>query len=290
VLQREHPEWNPWLAPLEVTLVAAQDPAWASTVPVLEQTSTSGSPVLDGARLVVDGALLGRLIRALARRAAAAGSTTAPGGAADLLHGERSLAANGALLLQAAVTFDREGLAGLPARASVSVASVEALAPLVALPVLQACGGAARQHLPDRWTGGFCPVCGAWPALAEARGLERERRLRCGRCGTDWWSDWLRCPFCDNRDHLTLGPLVPAAGGESRRLETCARCRGYVKTLSTLGAASASEIAVIDLATIDLDVTALARGYRRPEEPGHVIDVSVEPRRGVVRRLLDWAA
>ena len=59
----------------------------------------------------------------------------------------------------------------------------------------------------DKWDRGYCPVCGAWPALAELVGAEKRRVLRCGRCGT-WWS-WLvlLCPYCGNDDHRTLGTL-----------------------------------------------------------------------------------
>jgi len=33
------------------------------------------------------------------------------------------------------------------------------------------------------WQQGYCPVCGAWPILAELRGVELARYLRCAACG-----------------------------------------------------------------------------------------------------------
>ena len=55
------------------------------------------------------------------------------------------------------------------------------------------------------WGRGYCPACGAWPVLAEQRGLEQRRYLRCGLCASAWEVDRLLCPFCGNRDHLLLG-------------------------------------------------------------------------------------
>ena len=40
--------------------------------------------------------------------------------------------------------------------------------------------------VPEGWVEPFCPICGAWPALAEVRGIERSRYFRCLRCGAGW--------------------------------------------------------------------------------------------------------
>jgi len=42
------------------------------------------------------------------------------------------------------------------------------------------------------WSRCDCPVCGAAPALAESRGLEQQRFLRCLRCGAGWPGNRLR--------------------------------------------------------------------------------------------------
>src|SRR5438552_1345771 len=62
--------------------------------------------------------------------------------------------------------------------------------------LLRACGRQLQTHIPSGWSRGYCPVCGAWPVLAELRGLERTRCLRCGRCGVDWQRPWLACVYC----------------------------------------------------------------------------------------------
>src|SRR5262245_8154855 len=106
------------------------------------------------------------------------------------------------------------------------------------------------------WQPGFCPTCGSWPLLAEVRGLDQLRFLRCGLCAADWEYPRLQCPFCGTQDHRLLG-YFHAEGEESRwRAATCDVCRGYVKTISTLGALSVSALLIADLATLHLDVAA----------------------------------
>ena len=61
---------------------------------------------------------------------------------------------------------------------------------------------------------GYCPVCGAWPAFAEMRGIERSRYLRCGRCGGGWQAQCLSCSYCGMTDHEEL---IVSRAGEKRR-------------------------------------------------------------------------
>jgi FdhE protein len=146
------------------------------------------------------------------------------------------------------------------------------------MPLLQACARRWSSHVPRAWAPGFCPVCGAWPALAEERGLERERRLRCTRCGGDWRTEWLRCPFCGTHDHLRLGALVPGGGAPTRKAETCGVCRRYVKAVTTLAATPPADVSLQDLATVDLDVAALSHGYEAAQGLGCAVSVRLTPR------------
>ena len=155
---------------------------------------------------------------------------------------------------------------------------------MIAMPMLQTCWRVWAERVPTDWTYGYCPVCGGWPALAEIRGLDGARHLRCGCCGSDWRTEWLRCPFCGERDHERLGSLVSPDRRERQTIEVCEGCRGYVKTITTLAPLRPEHVVVEDLATLVLDVAALERGYRRPAARGHEVAVSVvaEP-----SRLLD---
>jgi hypothetical protein len=43
-----------------------------------------------------------------------------------------------------------------------------------------------------------------------------------------------------------------------------------------------------DLASVDLDVAALERGYRRPQGPGYALDVTLVDKAGASDRLFSW--
>ena len=112
-----------------------------------------------------------------------------------------------------------------------------------------------------RWAHGSCPTCGSWPLLAEIRGLEQMRYLRCGLCAAEWEFPRLECPFCATRDHKLLGYFHVEGEEAKYRVATCDGCRGYVKTASTLAALSGPQLLVMDLATMHLDLAAVDRGY-----------------------------
>jgi FdhE protein len=113
------------------------------------------------------------------------------------------------------------------------------------------------------WSAGFCPTCGCWPLLAEQRGLEQLRYLRCGLCADEWQVSRLACVLCGNDDHRMLGYLHVETQ-ESQRAATCEHCHGYVKVLATLSPMRPYELLVRDLATLHLDLIALERGYGSP--------------------------
>ena len=270
-LFRGHPEWAPWLRVLEGALQAAGEEAWTAAVPPLDEAGAG--PRLAGATLAVDDAVGARLVRDLARRA-----------------GVRDAAALGAralAVLEAAINQDITRLEALAADAGADTGTVHAIAPAIALPLLLACGQAWAGRTRADWAHGYCPTCGAWPALAEARGLERSRQLRCGRCGGDWPTQWLRCPYCGMAEHVRLGSLVPTEGGESRKVDICLACGAYVKTLTVLTACPPAEVALRDLESVDLDLAALERGYQRPPGPGRPLGVRLvaHARPGRLRRL-----
>jgi FdhE protein len=121
---------------------------------------------------------------------------------------------------------------------------------------------------------GYCPVCGAWPALAEVRGIERSRYLRCGRCGGQWQAHLLFCPYCGTTDHREQISLVPENSSKSA-IDACKRCLGYVKTFTTLQGSPPAKVILDDLASVELDVAAAAQGYKRPEGAGYSLNVTV---------------
>lgn len=114
------------------------------------------------------------------------------------------------------------------------------------------------------WSHGYCPTCGAWPVLAEQRGLEQWRYLRCGLCADSWPVDRLWCPFCANRDHTLLGYLYVEGEEQKQRIATCDACQGYVKLRSTLTPFAPLQLLVEELALLHLDLIAMEKGYLPP--------------------------
>ncbi len=165
----------------------------------------AGAPLLAGALLVVDPSLAARWVGRLLEHAAGWSSP----GAASLAPAASGGRLDPLDLLEAAVCQDEARLDALAATTGADPRALAAVGQLAAMPLLQACGRHLAGLVPAAWRQGYCPVCGAWPALAELRGLESARRLRCGRCGADWGVEWLRCPYCGVTDHRSLGSLVP---------------------------------------------------------------------------------
>jgi FdhE protein len=294
-IARGRADWRPWLAVLERVAESAGDRAWRLAVPDVCATGEH-APRLDGATFSLDA----RLVRRWARRLLE--TATAAGGAAASLDGlARAETTTLCELLEAGLVQDAARVRGLARRTGVDPDALAAVASVVAVPLLRACTERWREHMPTAWHHGYCPICGAWPSLAEARGLERARRLRCGRCAGDWSIAWLRCPYCGTDDHTRLGGLV--AGGETpaattptepaerpdasapspprfargvvprdpsrtTTVDTCLHCRGYIKTVTTFGPTPADELGLLDLTTVELDVAAIEHGYQRPAGPG----------------------
>ena len=266
-LARDHPEWRPWLTLLSVAHGTFGDPLWARAVPngaTTPEPSQSPAPLLEGAVLTIDAEGVDRFVRRIFAVAEGNGGSVAPLEAAARDHRLDALA-----ILEVAIRQDARGLNRWATTLEVEPSALRVVAAVAVTPLLHACRRAWHERLPEGWTRGYCPVCGAWPTLAEERGLERSRHLRCGRCGGDWRTEWLCCPFCANAHHATLGSLVGEDPMESRKIETCEACRGYLKLITTLKATPADALTLFDLDTVELDIAALEHGYVRPEEPGY---------------------
>jgi FdhE protein len=263
------PDWEPWLRLLEAALRHADLPPWRDADMQIAHARPAVAPLLEGARVRIDGPAAARLVSDLLQQA---GVDAAPGPVPkpDPLG-----------LVDAGLRQDDDALARLVAPSDPGRAVPGAVAHFAGLPLLLEAGARAASMIPTGWPAGYCPVCAAWPTLVELRGLERRRVLRCGRCATGWERDVLHCPFCGERDHRRQGSLVPDQEADLVRVEVCHSCQGYMKSVTTLRAKAPWAVAVDDLRTLPLDITALERGYRRPERPGWALSLALEERRDV---------
>jgi FdhE protein len=218
----------------------------------------------------VDGRLARRLVRELMR-----GVGDLEGDAQVSLARLRGRRVDAIALIQAAIARDHGTIEALAASAGVDAQAFEVIGQLAAMPLLHACGQRYQEHIPTEWMRGYCPVCAAWPTIVELRGLERNRRLRCGRCGSDWPLPVLQCAFCDELHHDQLGTLTPEGEPQTRRVEVCRTCKGYLKGFTTLRPMALRLVAMTDLASVDLDLIAQEREYARPERSAFALEVSV---------------
>ena len=111
------------------------------------------------------------------------------------------------------------------------------------------------------WSHGYCPACGSWPALAEIH--ESHRILRCSFCAHAWELKTYACVYCGNASER----FVTFAGSIDRphlRVEICGGCGGYLKTVDVAQLSPFPLLAIADLETMELDMMAMDKGYRRP--------------------------
>lgn len=275
------PEYASWLGLLELALDALDQPVWSAHEPQLPPEREDGAPLLHEATLYVEPRPARRWVRRLLKTAAREQDE----GAASLA-GLRARRLDPLALLEAAASGREDALHELSGGAA-DERALGAVAQLATLPLLFR----ARERLqqPAGWQHGYCPTCGGWPVLAELRGLERKRRLRCGRCGDDWGLPVLLCPFCGERDHKQLPSLLPEGQEQERRIDACRSCHGYLKTFSTLAALPPWGVPLRDVETLDLDVAAVDRGYRHPQGLGRAPRVRVASAGGMLAGRTGWA-
>jgi FdhE protein len=274
-LGRLRPEWQTWISLLGVAERALNDGGWRSPLYETELArrfsgSPEDTPLLNGRTLQVDAARIRRLVRGLASTASAG---DLEGGTS--LGRYRPSEAEALGLIAAAVRQDDDGIKELAAERGVDAGALASVAHLAAFPLLQSCGRLHESRVPSHWHHGYCPICAAWPILAERRGLDRSRRLRCGRCAAEWEVRWLYCVYCGEQEHERLGSLEPDDRGEMIKVETCATCRGYLKSFASLQGFPAFELLLQDLETVEFDLVALDRGYCRPLKSGFALDIQI---------------
>jgi FdhE protein len=244
---------------------------WERGVPALTGGGEPATPLLHNHSLSVDPGLVRELLERL--------SDLVDGGLKDGIAGALDSGKLDLLgLVELSVEQDLEQLAAAADQAELELPRLAAICQLASAPLLQACRRKAEAILPSfSWEEGYCPVCAAWPALAEVRGVERVRWLRCGRCGGGWSRPHQLCIYCGNREHNTRGYLASDTHRESHQAVTCEKCRGYLKSVASMTPLSPVEVAVRDLRTMELDMAVLQRGYSRPDRPGFALRVAVRP-------------
>ncbi|MBN2296952.1 MAG: formate dehydrogenase accessory protein FdhE [Deltaproteobacteria bacterium] len=107
------------------------------------------------------------------------------------------------------------------------------------------------------WNSGTCPFCNAYPRIAFDS--ETSRRLSCLLCGQDWEFPRIKCPYCGNNDHETLG-YFEAEDIEGVRVYYCEKCKHYIKVFDTRNR-TAQDPETEDVITLIMDELARQEGY-----------------------------
>jgi FdhE protein len=282
-LGRQRPEWEPWLAVIQEVLSETADAKWDAFVPERAPARESKAPLLAGVTIALESSALRRWTERLIRIASQSGT-------AKMATLEPALQASIDIsaLFKASLCQDGERLKDIAAAIAADSEAFQAVASFVPVPFLYACNRRWAPSVAESWSEGYCAVCGAWPAFAEVRGIERSRYFRCGRCAGQWQVNCLVCPYCGMTDHKELVSLVPEKDGTSRVIDACKRCLGYVKTFTVLQGSPDARVILDDLASVDLDVAALQQGYKRPEGPGYSLDVALVDKTGASGKFFSW--
>lgn len=282
-LGREFPEWQPWLTIVEEVLREATDSKWEAFVPQSLPSREGKAPLLAGAKLALEMTIVADWLERLMR-------TAYRSGAPKMLTLDRAKQANldTAELFKFSLCQNGKRLEETAVDLGVDADAFQAVAALLPVPFLQACNRRWQQSINESWAEGYCPVCGAWPAFAEVRGIERSRYLRCGRCGGGWQAQCLSCPYCGMTDHEELVSLVPEKSGTNAVIDACRRCLGYVKTFTTLQGSAPAKVMLDDLASVALDIASLEQGYRRPEGAGYSLDIEIGNKPISSERMPSW--
>jgi FdhE protein len=253
VLAREHPEWRPWLGVVGVVMSELEDCAWDAALPA-RAAGARASALAHAPDAKAVSALFGKLRRKAIRSEMPAFSEW---------NASLSSHSGATAVFQASLQADQGRLAELASTVRVDPEAFKAVAALLPMPYLHACRRAWSLEA-TAWCEGYCFCCGAWPGFVEVRGIERNRYLRCLRCGSSWQTVPLRCAYCGNSEHERLGALLVENGAVNALLEVCQACQGYIKVFNRLSSTPSVEVFPADLESVMLDIAASSRGYYRP--------------------------
>ena len=172
-LRRERPEWEPWLGVVDQILREASSPVWEAAVPAAAQAQRTAVPLLAGATLTLETALVRRLFERLIRTASRAGTPKM-----SSLKAALDADLEWARLFEASLCQDSDRINEIAAVSGADAEALHAVIALLPVPFLHACNRRWASSISASWVEGYCPVCGSLPAFAEVRGIERNRHFR----------------------------------------------------------------------------------------------------------------
>lgn len=197
-----------------------------------------------------------------------------PGVSEDLrkvMYGLESDAMDPRPLMEAVIRGDEAHLAGAAKALGVGPACLHLAATLTLRPVLRTVGREVEAAAGlGTWGKGYCPVCGALPALAILRRSGEDgaylkshggqRWLHCSRCASSWRFKRHACPHCGNEEHDSL-EYFQAQGGANERADLCRECGRYLVTYDASGALEEPTPDMAALGLLPMDIVMQRDGY-----------------------------
>lgn len=120
-------------------------------------------------------------------------------------------------------------------------------------------------YLPDAtsWAAGTCPICGGLPFISRLKDKEGVRMASCSFCTHEYRVRRMACAVCGENDlhKLTYFTVAEEPGF---RVEVCASCKMYIKTIDFREMDRTVLPAFDDLDSMALDFVAREQGYSRP--------------------------
>ncbi|MGA2400940.1 MAG: formate dehydrogenase accessory protein FdhE [Syntrophobacteraceae bacterium] len=89
-------------------------------------------------------------------------------------------------------------------------------------------------------------------------------------CATRWDLHRLQCPYCENRDHESLG-YIGIEEEPRNRVVYCNICRFYFKQIDMRELAYAPYLPLEEWTTLHLDLLALKAGWGQPPSPAPAV-------------------
>lgn len=171
-------------------------------------------------------------------------------------------------VFEKAVSEDREYMVRTSDRLKLQSDTLFFLAENALQPVFEAYADKLKNYVnQEKWWRAYCPICGSKPVMAELIGTERKKFLICSCCGYEWRFMRTKCPFCENADAEGLKYFFTEDEGRACRVETCQKCKKYIKTVDTAQLDEGLIPSVEDIGTLYLDVLAKKEGYTREVHP-----------------------
>ncbi|HNY66220.1 MAG TPA: formate dehydrogenase accessory protein FdhE [Deltaproteobacteria bacterium] len=115
--------------------------------------------------------------------------------------------------------------------------------------------------VPEEWSKGVCPFCGAYPKIGFD--AEDKRTLACLSCGHTWRFPRVTCYMCGTSDHNLLG-YFDTEEIEGVRVYFCRSCNHYIKIVDSRVRIT-RDPETEDALTLVMDSLALQEGFVQPE-------------------------